>query len=641
MQQQRLCVLLLEDRPADADLVVDELERSDFIVEWTRVDTEADFIAALSPSLDVILSDYHLATFSAPRALDLLHERKLDVPFIVVSGNIAEETAIDLLKRGADDHLFKDRLSRLGQTVQRAIDERRLRAAKREAERALGRAEEQIRYVLEASRVGIWEADLKTGAVQWSETLEALHGLPPGGFAGTFQALLQLIEPADRQMVAETIERTPRSRNDSTLLYRTRWPDGTLHWISGNGRMFYDDAGTPIRAVGIGLDVTERIRLEDQYRQAQKMEAIGQLAGGIAHDFNNLLTAIDGYCALIGDSNNLNPTEREYVGEVQLAATRASGLTRQLLAFSRRQILEPRVIDLRESIKGLEPMLKRLIGEDVEVTVRTMPQRHAVKADPGQIEQVIMNLAINARDAMPKGGKLLIEVTPAAIAESHLRQGTTVRAGRYVMLAVSDSGEGMDAATQARVFEPFFTTKQKGKGTGLGLSTVYGIVKQSDGYIWLYSEAGVGTTFKVYLPRVDDPVEPVAAAPRSTGSLRGTETILVVEDEDAVRQLVSRVLEKRGYTVLLAAAPNEAAEISRREKQPIHLLISDVVLPQMSGRVMADQIVPNQPGIKVLYMSGYTDDAIVHHGVLDPGTPFLQKPFTPDALVRKVREVLG
>jgi CheY-like chemotaxis protein len=285
-------------------------------------------------------------------------------------------------------------------------------------------------------------------------------------------------------------------------------------------------------------------------------------------------------------------------------------------------------------------MLKRLIGEDIEVTVRTLPERHAVKADPGQIEQVIMNLAINARDAMPRGGKLLIEVTLAAIAESHLRQGTMVRAGRYVMLAVSDTGEGMDVATQARVFEPFFTTKQKGKGTGLGLSTVYGIVKQSDGYIWLYSEPGVGTTFKMYLPRVDDPVEPVAAVPRSTGSLRGTETILVVEDEDAVRQLVSRVLEKRGYTVLLAAAPNEAAEISQREKQPIHLLISDVVLPQMSGRALSKQIVSNQPGIKVLYMSGYTDNAIVHHGVLDPGTPFLQKPFTPDALARKVREVL-
>jgi two-component system, cell cycle sensor histidine kinase and response regulator CckA len=641
MQRQELRVLLLEDRPSDAELIVYELERADFILDWTRVDTEPAFAAALSPSLDVILSDYHMPAFSAPRALELLRERGFDVPFIVVSGSIGEETAIDLLKSGADDYLLKDRLSRLGQAVQRAIDERRLRVAKRDAERALGRAEERIRFALEASRVGIWEADLKSGTMQWSGMLEALHGLPPGGFAGTFQAFLQLIEPNDRRAVAQTIEGGTRSRTDSSILYRARWPDGTLHWISGNGRTFFDDAGVPTRAAGIALDVSERIRLEDQYRQAQKMEAVGQLAGGIAHDFNNLLTAIDGYCSLLADSQNLEPTQQEYVGEVQRAATRASGLTRQLLAFSRRQILEPRVIDLRDSIAGLEPMLKRLIGEDIETSVRTTQERQTVKADPGQIEQVIMNLAINARDAMPKGGKLLIEVKPAVIGESHLRQGTTVQAGRYVMLAVSDTGEGMDAATQTRIFEPFFTTKQKGKGTGLGLSTVYGIVKQSEGYIWLYSELGIGTTFKVYLPRVDEPVEPVTTTSRSTGSLQGTETILVVEDEAAVRQLVSRVLHKRGYTVLAASAPSEAQEITRGQKAPIHLLISDVVLPQMSGRALAEGIVANQPGIKVLYMSGYTDDAIVHHGVLDPGTPFLQKPFTPDALARKVREVLG
>jgi two-component system, cell cycle sensor histidine kinase and response regulator CckA len=640
MQRQPIRVLLLEDRPSDAELIVYELERADFIPDWTRVDTEPSFLAVLNPSLDVILSDFHMPAFSAPRALDILHERGLDIPFIVVSGSIGEETAIDLLKRGANDYLLKDRLSRLGQAVQRAIDERRLRMAKRDAEHALGRAEERIRFALEASRVGVWEADLKSATIQWSAMLEALHGLPQGGFAGSFQAFLQLVEPNDRRTVAQTVEGATRSRTDSNILYRTRWPDGTLHWISGSGRTFYDDAGIPTRAAGIALDVTERIRLEDQYRQAQKMEAVGQLAGGIAHDFNNLLTAIDGYCSLLADSQNLEPTQQEYVGEVQRAATRASGLTRQLLAFSRRQILEPRVIDLRDSITGLEPMLKRLIGEDIETSVRTAPERQTVKADPGQIEQVIMNLAINARDAMPTGGKLLIEVKPAAIAESHLRQGTTVQAGRYVMLAVSDTGEGMDAATQARIFEPFFTTKQKGKGTGLGLSTVYGIVKQSEGYIWLYSELGIGTTFKVYLPCVDEPVEHVTTTPRTTGSLQGTETILVVEDEPAVRQLVSRVLHKRGYTVLVASTPSEAAEISRTAKTPIHLLISDVVLPQMSGRAMAEQIVPNQPGIKVLYMSGYTDDAIVHHGVLDPGTPFLQKPFTPEALARKVREVL-
>jgi two-component system cell cycle sensor histidine kinase/response regulator CckA len=382
----------------------------------------------------------------------------------------------------------------------------------------------------------------------------------------------------------------------------------------------------------------ERARLEEQYRQSQKMEAVGQLAGGIAHDFNNLLTAIEGYCTLIAESGGLDETHQTYIEEVRRAAERASGLTRQLLAFSRRQILELRVIDLRESIVAMEPMLRRLIGENIEVVVGASGDGR-VKADPGQIEQVIMNLAINARDAMPNGGALRLEVSPTTIDQPYTRQGTTVVPGQYMLLVVSDTGDGMDAATQARIFEPFFTTKAKGKGTGLGLSTVYGIVKQSGGYIWLDSEPGRGATFKVYLPRVDDAVQPIAAA-RPSGSLKGSETILVVEDEESVRQLVQRVLQRFGYSVLLASTPTEASTVVRARSGPIHLLISDVVLPQMSGRALAEELLGHEPAMRVLYMSGYTDDAIVHHGVLDQGTPFLQKPFTPDALARKVREVL-
>ena len=638
MTQQRLRALLVEDRSADAELIVRELERAEFRLEWQRVETEADYLAALDPSLDVILADFKLPSFAAVHALELLRSRNLDIPFIVVSGSIGEETAIELVKNGAADYLLKDRLTRLGQAVQRAVDDRRLRAAKRDAERALGLAEERIRFALEASRVGIWEADLKNGTLRWSETLEALHGLPPGGFAGTSDAFLQIVDADDRQTVLETIERSTRLRTDSSIVYRTRWPDGSMHWINSSGRTFYDENGAPARAAGIGLDVTERVRLEEQYRQAQKMEAVGQLAGGIAHDFNNLLTAIEGYCTLLGESGGLDVTQLSYVDEVRRASQRATGLTRQLLAFSRRQILEPRVIDLRDSVVAIEPMLRRLIGEDVEVAVRASePGR--VKADPGQIEQVILNLAINARDAMPQGGTLTLEVRATSIDQPYARSGTIVQAGRYMLLTVSDTGEGMDAATQVRVFEPFFTTKQKGKGTGLGLSTVYGIVKQSGGYIWLSSEPGKGTTFLVYLPRVDEAIEP-AAAPKPTGKLEGSETILVVEDEQSVRQLVRRVLQRFGYTVLLASAPSEATDLIS-STSPIHLLITDVVLPQMSGRALADQLLPQQPGMRVLYMSGYTDDAIVHHGVLDQGTPFLQKPFTPDALARKVREVLG
>jgi two-component system cell cycle sensor histidine kinase/response regulator CckA len=420
---------------------------------------------------------------------------------------------------------------------------------------------------------------------------------------------------------------------------RTQWPDGTTHWISGTGKTFYDNAGTPVRAAGIGLDVTERHILEEQYRQSQRVEAIGQLAGGIAHDFNNLLTAIQGYCELLSSELGSASPHQGDLGEIRHAADRAASLTRQLLAFSRRQILEVRVLDLRDSLRGMEPMLRRLIGEDIDLVVRVTDEAARVKADSGQVEQVILNLAINARDAMPEGGSLLLEVMNVTLDESYARRHVSVGPGRYVMLAVSDTGEGMDAATQARIFEPFFTTKKTG-GTGLGLSTVYGIVKQSGGNIWVYSEPRQGATFKVYFPRVEEALDQPPTEPPSD-TLIGSETILVVEDEPAVRELVRKVLERYGYRVLVAATPHEALKLATSHGDPIHLLMSDVVLPEMSGRSLAGQIVARRPDVRVIYMSGYTDNAIVHHGVLDPDTPFLQKPFTPEALARKVRAVLA
>jgi PAS domain S-box-containing protein len=624
----------------DAELILRELKQAGFDPVWQRVENETEYLGALEPTLDVILSDFNMPQFDAPRALDLLKRSNLDVPFIVVSGSIGEETAVQVLKSGAADYLLKDRLARLGQAVQRAIDEHQLQQDKREAERALSAAEESTRFALEASGVGTWEADVRTGATRWSETLEALHGLPAGSFGGTFDAFLGRIHAEDRPQVAATIERSTREHKDSNILYRTQWPNGSIHWISGIGRTFYDERGSPLRAAGIGLDVTEHRALEDQYRQAQKMEAVGQLAGGIAHDFNNILTAIEGYCTLIGEEVPADSPLHADLNEIHHAAKWATSLTRQLLAFSRRQILEPRVLDLRDSLKSIAPMLKRLIGEDIEVVARATGDIGRVKADPGQVEQVILNLAVNARDAMPDGGTLVLEVADVVLDESYTRCHATTKPGRYVMLAVSDTGAGMDAATQARVFEPFFTTKQKEKGTGLGLATVYGIVKQSGGHIWLYSELGRGSTFKVYLPRVDAAVDtPVTQPP--LGSLLGSETILVVEDEESVRKLVRKALERYGYRVLLAATPSEALEVARAETSTIHLLLSDVILPQMSGSALASQIVHGRPAMRILYMSGYTDDAIVRYGVLEQGTPFLQKPFTPEGLARKVREVLG
>jgi PAS domain S-box-containing protein len=379
---------------------------------------------------------------------------------------------------------------------------------------------------------------------------------------------------------------------------------------------------------------------EAQLRQAQKMEAIGQLAGGISHDFNNLLTVIAGYCALALKEVPVEDPLSTHLGEIKKAGDRAAGLTRQLLAFSRKQIMQPEVLSLNRVVTEIETMLQRLIGESVELSTSQDARLGTVKADPGQIEQVIMNLVINARDAMPRGGKLTIETANVELDEEYARHHVSVAPGSYVMLAVSDTGTGMDPATQARVFEPFFTTKAPGKGTGLGLSTVFGIVKQSGGNIWIYSEIGRGTSFKIYLPRVDEAAQAYRRIPERAESLQGTETVLVLEDDNNLRRLSRTILNLFGYQVLEASSGAEAMALCESHAGPIHLLATDVVMPGMSGGEAAERLAQLRPEMKVLFMSGYTDDIIVHQGVLDPGANFIQKPFGPDDLARKVREVL-
>ncbi len=378
---------------------------------------------------------------------------------------------------------------------------------------------------------------------------------------------------------------------------------------------------------------------EEQLRQSQKMEAIGRLAGGVAHDFNNLLTAILGYSQLMGARLDPRDPLRGHASEIEKAAERASGLTRQLLAFSRKQVLAPKVLDLNAVVSAMTGMLRRLIGEDVSFVAKPAPELGCVSADPGQIEQVLMNLVVNARDAMPDGGKLTVETADVVLDEPYARRHDGVTPGRYVMFSVSDTGVGMDAATRSRIFEPFFTTKGSGKGTGLGLSTVYGIVKQSGGTIHVYSEPGRGSTFKVYLPRVEKAAEALEAR-QATDSPRGTETILLVEDEDVVRDLAREILEMHGYTVLEAPHPGEAILICERHGGPIHLMVSDVVMPKLSGPDLHARVAPLRPGMKVLFTSGYTDGALTHDGVLSADMAFISKPFSPDALARKVREVL-
>jgi two-component system, cell cycle sensor histidine kinase and response regulator CckA len=462
-------------------------------------------------------------------------------------------------------------------------------------------------------------------------TAEELHNTPSA----------EQVHPDDRKLIAEAAQEAFRGDGGRRIEYRMRHKDGTWRVLESTASPVVNAAGQVEKLVIVNRDITARKRLEEQFRQAQKMEAVGQLSGGIAHDFNNLLGVIIGYGEILQEGLPSSHALRHSADEILSAGRRAASLTRQLLAFSRQQVLEPRVLVLNTVVSDMENMLRRLIGENIDLTSNLSPALGAIKADPGQLEQVIMNLAVNARDAMPGGGKLMIETANTEMDESFVkRYPYPVQPGPYVRLTVSDTGCGMDAKTRARIFEPFFTTKEKGQGTGLGLSMVYGVVKQSEGYIDVYSEPGMGTTFKIYLPRIDEAVTPGKAESALSSTLRGSETVLLVEDEGALRALTRNLLETCGYTVLEAKSGTEALDVSQQHSGAIDLLLTDVVMPGISGRLLADQLVQLRPQIRVVYMSGYTGQTVGAHGILDPGSLFLQKPFTRDALARKIREAL-
>jgi signal transduction histidine kinase/ActR/RegA family two-component response regulator len=424
--------------------------------------------------------------------------------------------------------------------------------------------------------------------------------------------------------------------------YEVTWKrkDGALANLRLSGKRIDVRNDAPESFEVIAENITERRALEQQLLHSQKMEAVGRLAGGIAHDFNNLLGVIIGYSELMLSQIKTGDPAQKYNLEIRKAADRAAGLTRQLLAFSRKQVLEPKVLDLNTIVTEVEKLLHRLIGEDIELVVSLAPELQRVKADPGQIEQVIMNLAVNARDAMPKGGKLFMKTSNVVFDDAFVEQHLGSTAGRYAMLTISDTGAGMDAETRLRIFEPFFTTKERGKGTGLGLATVYGIVKQSGGYITVYSEPGHGSTFKIWLPAVDDIVVAPITDGRVQETLAGNETILVAEDADQLRELVRGLLEISGYKVLEARSPEEAIDVVRGTQGKIHLLLTDVVMPGMSGLDLADRFMSLSPETKVLFMSGYADDVISGRGIPETDANLLQKPFTRQSLLRKVRESL-
>ena len=503
---------------------------------------------------------------------------------------------------------------------------------------ALRDSEQQYRQLVQSAIYGIFRSGTRDNFLAVNPAMVRLLGYDSAEQILALNLGSEVF--ADREERAAVFQALHESGKLEGVEARWRRSDGKLITVRLSGRAVRDSAGEVEAFEVIAEDVTERRHLEDQLRQSQKMEAIGRLAGGVAHDFNNLLTVIKGYSELMMEEIRPEDPLRMELDEIQKAADRAATLTRQLLAFSRQQVMAPKVVDLNAIVNNMDKLLRRLLGEDVQLSATFDPDLGRVKADPGQIEQVIMNLAVNARDAMPLGGKLSIETANVDFDDTYAREHIAAKSGSYVMIAVTDSGTGMPPEVRQRIFEPFFTTKELGKGTGLGLSTVYGIVKQSDGYIWVYSEIGVGTSFKVYLPRVDAPADVIPQRQLSSGAHRGTETVLLVEDEDGVRALVRQVLHKHGYTVLEARHGGEALLQCERHAGDIQLLLTDVVLEQMSGRELAERLSVLRPSMKVLFISGYTDDAIIAHGVLAPGTAFLQKPFTTDALARKIRQVL-
>ncbi len=758
MSDLHLRIVHLEDDPADHQLVLHELRKAGYCPECTAAEDEAGFTAALAANPDVILCDWNLPGFDAPRALEIVSERCPDIPVLVVSGSIGEESAVRAIKLGATDYLLKDRLGRLGQAVKQALVQRDLRDAERRARDEVRASEARYRALADgipqivwtarpdganeyfnrhaADYTGIqpedlagwrwerichpedrtvtlnaWAAIRQTGTprdvefrlrrwdgeyrwhvcrqvalrgptgavVQWIGTCTDIHDQKAAAesqardaqiLAGVRDAVIvtdlggvvtywnegatalfgwtaeeMIGRPyADRfpPSVREEIARQIQERVGGTDWrgeYEDFKKDGSRVWVDARVRRYDRADGTPAGILGVSHDITERKRLEEQFRHAQKMEAVGRLAGGVAHDFNNLLTVINGYADLYLPKTPEGHPHRAALTAIRDAGERASALTSQLLAFSRKAIVSPRVLDLNDVVTQAERLLRRLIGEDIRLATVLVPTGCLVEADPNQLDQVIMNLAVNARDAMPTGGSLTIETRRTQLAVSTATEAGDVPPGSYVELVVRDNGCGMSCETKRRLFEPFFTTKDPGKGTGLGLAVVHGVVKQAGGHVSVESAVGAGTTFRILFPEAAAP-PPKPSSGSACVSRRGSETILLVEDEDSVRTLCRIALETQGYKVITAGCGQEALRVIAGRAEPVRLLVTDVVMPGMSGRELVVAARASLTDLRVLYVSGYTDDSVLRHGIKDDTDAFLQKPFTPLGLTRKVRAVL-
>ncbi len=760
-----LNILIVEDSQNDAELALQELRRAGFDPKWRRVETEQGFLDELPNRPDIILSDYSMPQFSGLRAAKLLRESGLKIPFILISGTVGEEVAVEAMKFGATDYLLKDRLTRLGQAVGKALEQKHFQEEYLQTQRELLSKTAMLDAMLDNIPAFIYFKDLQSRFVlvsrSWADLFqisdpEKIKGkadsdfFPPkhaqitledeqriirtgqpmvdkqelvvyqngdkswglttklpwrdatGAIIGTFGISRDItaIKKAEeklayeRQLLRTSIDLLPdvfyvkdlesrflmanealaksfgknhyseliglsdadffppemasAMRAEEKKIFSGEpvidheddvvFPDGRKYTLLTTKVPFRDSQGRICGLVGIGRDITERKQLEEQLRQTQKMESIGQLAGGVAHDFNNILGVIQMQADLMKIGCERFPAQAEFADEISAAAQRAAALTRQLLLFSRKETMHQQDLDLNESINNMAKMLRRTLGENIQVQFRFAMQALHVRADAGMMDQVLMNLAVNSRDAMPKGGKLIIETSAAEFDEQAASQSAQMRAGSFVCLGVSDTGCGIPPENLARIFEPFFTTKEVGKGTGLGLATVFGIVQQHQGWINIYSEVGRGTTFRIYLPRLKEVSGKKAETAPAASLPRGQETILLVEDDAFVRNAIRRTLSGLGYHVLEATNGAEALEVWKLNRDKVHLVLTDMVMPGgMTGKDLGERLVKDNPGLKVIYMSGYTAEFAGKDFPLEEGVDFLTKPFSSPKLAQTIR----
>ena len=638
-----LHILVIEDSNADFLMVERHLKKKELSVRCRRVDTLNGLKEAIkNENWDMVLSDYNVPQLDFHENLNLLHAALPDLPVIMVTGTVGEEKAVELLKLGVRDFVLKENLVRLVPAIERCLRDVADYSAKKETIESLRLSEERFQLAMRGANDGLWDLNLLTNETYFSPRWKSMLGYADEELENRYDIMERLLHPEDLEptlsRLHDYIER-PTSRYE--VEFRMRHKNG--HYVDILSRAFMLDGehGEALRMVGTHVDITERKKLEKQYRQAQKMEAIGQLAGGVAHDFNNILQAILGYSHLILAKAKDNEPVKHYVEELIKASNRAADLTKGLLAFSRKQEVTLAVIDISEVIKSNEAFLRRLIREDIELKLSCSEEPLTVLADRGQIEQVFMNLVTNGRDAMPNGGRLSIETRLVTLDQEFIVAHGFGTAGIYSSFSVSDSGFGMDKETQSHVFEPFFTTKEQGEGTGLGLSMAYGIVKKHDGFITVYSEPGTGTIFKIYLPLVQASAFTGNNKVREVVPLRGgTETILVGEDDAALRRLSKNVLSHYGYRVIEAVDGQDAVDKFVEHRESIALVILDAIMPKKNGKLACDEMRIMRPDLKVLFVSGYTKDIFAEGNVFDDNSVFIQKPVPPDVLLARVREIL-